>query len=117
MGTWANSALANGPLKYYRGYARCNPVESPFAIYIYIKHYQALIINLHYQTDSAKGERQIQRNESKLTEFETTASPNVGGINIQELGLPGATSVNSGAVLRFDHSHAFATLDHLIQND
>jgi len=95
-------------------------------IHIYIsntfKHYQTLsnIINLHYQADSAKGERQIQRNESKLTEFETTASPNVGGINIQELGLPGATSVNSGAVLRFDHSHAFATyatLDHLIQND
>ena len=83
-------------------------------IYIYLKHIQTLsnIINLHYQTDqtdSAKGERQIQRNESKLTEFETTASPNVGGINIQELGLPGATSVNSGAVLRFDHSHAFAT--------
>jgi hypothetical protein len=31
LGSWANVALANNPLKYYRGYWHCIPVESPFA--------------------------------------------------------------------------------------
>ena len=31
LGSWANVALANNPLKYYRGYWHCMPVESPFA--------------------------------------------------------------------------------------